>query len=39
MVGLKAALSESEQQTGLAHAWIAQSVLESPIMMNLNMKS
>jgi hypothetical protein len=39
VVALEPALGEPEEEAGLAHAFIEQRVLESPMMMNLNMKS
>jgi|688.fasta_scaffold1642622_2 hypothetical protein len=39
MIALEPALGEPEEEAGLADAWMVIGVLESPMMMNLNMKS
>lgn len=39
MISLKPPLGKSKQEAGFPHALIGQEVLESPMMMNLNMKS
>jgi hypothetical protein len=39
VVGLEASLGEAEEEAGLADACVLGGVLESPMMMNLNMKS
>lgn len=39
VVGLESPLGEAQEQTGLADACVERWVLESPMMMNLNMKS
>ena len=37
--GLEALVGELQQQAALADAWVDDGLLESPMMMNLNMKS
>lgn len=39
MVGFESPFGEPEQQAALADAWVDDELLESPMMMNLNMKS